>query len=179
MLVARVTLLIFLLVTLSGCNDVARQRRSKALLNDANKLIARDTEVTQQWTNEVGKTFTPENRAKFPANRDFLRAHAAQIIKLLDESSSLNKSAADKYEQAAELSNNDQQHRGMRSFASGFRRTVEVNGMLKSLMQTVFDESVMDEKALNAKFSDSRDVIQQKRHEVDQEFQAGKRLLGW
>ncbi len=178
MLVARVTLLIFLLVTLPGCNDVARERRSKALLNDAHKLVARDTEVTDQWTNEVEKAFTPEKRAKFPANRDFLRTHAAQIIKLLDESSSLNNSAADKYGQAAGLSRNDQQQRGLRLFASGFRKTVEANEILKSLMQTVFDESVMDLKTLNAKFSHSWELIQQKRREVDQEFQDGKRSLG-
>ena len=176
MLVARVTLLIFLLVTFSGCNRV-RERRSKALRHDAYTLIARDTEITHQWTNELAKAFTPESRAKFPANRDFLRTHAAQIIKLLDESSSLNNRAADKYEQAARLSGNDQQLRGMRSLASGFRKTVEVNEILKSLMQTVFDETVMDQKTFNAKFSDSWELIRKKRREVDHDFQAGKRLL--
>jgi hypothetical protein len=42
------------------------------------------------------------------ANRDFLRTRAAQIIKLLDESSNMNNSAADLYEQDAVLSANDQ-----------------------------------------------------------------------
>ena len=177
--VARVTLLIFLLVTFSGCNSVTRERQSKALMDDAYKLIQRDTDVTQQWTNVVAKTFTRENRAQFPANRDFLRTHAAQIIKLLDESSSLNNSAADKYEQAAVLSVNDQQHRGITSFASGFRKTVELNDILKSLMQTVSDETVADEKTLNEKFSHSWDLVQQKRREIDHDFQDGKRLLGW
>lgn len=46
--VARVTLLIFLLVTFSGCSDVTRERQSKALMNDSYKLIQRDTDVTQQ-----------------------------------------------------------------------------------------------------------------------------------
>src|SRR5215211_4046971 len=141
---ARVTLLIFLLVTFSGCNDVARERQAKALVSEAYQLMKRDTDVTQQWTDEFVKAFTPENRAQFPANRDFLRTHAAQIVKLLDESSGLNNSAAEKYEQAAGLSGNDQQHRGMSSFASGFRKSVEANELLKFQMQMVSDETVVD-----------------------------------
>ena len=116
-------------------------------MNDALKLMERDTNVTEQWFNEFVRAFTKENRAKFPANRDFLRTHAAQIIKLLDESSSLNQGAADKYEQAAFLSAYDQQQRGLASFASGCRKKVELNEILKSLMQTVSDETVADEKA--------------------------------
>ena len=119
MLLPRVTLLVLLLLTLSSCNFVTSERQLKALLNDASKLMERDTNVTEQWSNEFVRTFTKENRARFPANRDFLRTHAAQIIKLLDESSSLNKSAAEKYEQAAVVSAYDQQQRGLASFASG------------------------------------------------------------
>lgn len=176
---ARVILPIFLLITFSGCNYVARERQSKALLHDAYDLMKRDTDVTEQWANEFAKAFTQQNRAQFPANRDFLRSHAARIITLLDESSRLNNSAADKYEQAAGLSGNDRQHRGLTLFASGFRKTVEVNEILKSLMQTVFDETVVSERTFNEKFSHSWELIQQKRREIDQNFQDGKRLLGW
>ena len=147
--VPRVTLLVFLLFTLSSCNFVTSERQLKALLNDASKLMERDTNVTEQWSNEFVRTFTKENRARFPANRDFLRTHAAQIIKLLDESSSLNKSAAEKYEQAAVVSAYDQQQRGLASFASGCRKKAELNEIWKSLMQTVSDETVADEKAVS------------------------------
>ena len=174
---ARVTLLIFLLVAFSGCNNVTRERQSKVLLREANELIKRDTDVTQQWTDEFVKAFKTENRAQFPANRDFLRAHAARIIKLLDESSGLNDSAAAKYEQAAGLSGNDRQHRGMASFASGFRKTVEVNELIKSQMQMVSDETVVDQKSFNEKFSHSWQLIQQKRSESQHNFDEGKRLL--
>ena len=177
--VPRVTLLIFLLLTLSSCNNATSERQRKALMDDALKLMQRDTDVTQQWSNEFNRTFTKENRAMFPANRDFLRTHAAQIIKLLDESSSLNNGAADKYEQAAVLSANDQHQRGITFFASGFRKTVELNEILKSLMQTVSDETVGDEKALNEKFSHLGSLGKQKRREIDQDFQEGKQLLGW
>ena len=175
----RVTLLIFLLFTLSACNDVTRKRQSKALLGEASELMKRDTDVTQQWTDEYGRAFTPENRAQFPANRGVLRTHAAQIMKLLDESSRLNNSAADKYEQAAGLSGNDQQHRGLTTFASGFRKTVEVNELLKSQMQIVSDDKVMDERLFNEKFLHLLQLIQQKRSECQNQFGEGKRLLGW
>ena len=82
--------------------------RSKVLLHQANKLMERDTDVTQQWSDEFLEVFTPTNRAQFLANRDFLITHARQITKLLDESSSLNRRAADKYEQAARISRRDQ-----------------------------------------------------------------------
>lgn len=177
MLLPRVTLLVLLLLTLSSCNFVTSERQLKALLNDASKLMERDTNVTEQWSNEFVRTFTKENRARFPANRDFLRTHAAQIIKLLDESSSLNKSAAEKYEQAAVVSAYDQQQRGLASFASGCRKAVELNEIWKSLMQTVSDETVTDEKALDEKFSHWGRLLEQKRREIDQDFQDGKRLL--
>ena len=173
---ARVILLMFLLV---GCNSGARERQAQALLSDANKLLARDTKVTEQWSNEFVKVFTPKNRAQFPANRDFLRTGATQIIKLLDESSGLNNSAADKFELAAGLSRNDQQRRGMNSFASAFRKSVEENELLKAQMQMVSDESLVDEKIFNAKFSQSWELIQQKHRERDLQIQEGKRLLGW
>jgi hypothetical protein len=106
----RVALLIFLLVGFVGCNRAARrEQQMKALLGDANMLVKQDTDVTKQWSNEFVTTFTMENRNKFPANRDFLRSHAETIIKLLDESSRLNNTAAVKEVQAAKLSGIEQE----------------------------------------------------------------------
>ena len=62
---ARVSLLIFLLVILSGCS-VMGELQSKVLLRQANKLMERDTDVTQQWSVEFLEVFTPTNRAQFP-----------------------------------------------------------------------------------------------------------------
>src|SRR6185369_15384591 len=100
----RIVLPIVLLLGFAACNSAARrEQQMKALLSDANMLIKQDTEVTKQWANEFVKTFTMENRSKFPANRDFLRTYAEKIIKLLDESSRFNNTAADKYEQATKF----------------------------------------------------------------------------
>lgn len=170
---------IFLLVGFYGCNNAARERQAAALITDANKLVSRDTEVTAQWSDEFVKVFTPKNRAQFPANRDFLRGGATRIIKLLDESTGLNNSAAEKFEQAARLLRTDQLRRGMNSLASAFRKTVEVNELLKAQMQMVSDETVVDEKVFNEKFSQSWELIKQKNRERDRQLQEGQRLLGW
>lgn len=175
----RVILLIFLLLTFSSCSNFSRQQQAKALLGEATELIKRDNDVTDQWTDEYKKAFNPKVRAQFPANRSVLRAHAAQIVKLLDESSSLNNSAAAKYEQVAGLSGNDEHRRGFVAFASGFRKTVEVNELLKSQVQIVSDDTVVDEKLFNEKFLHVLQLVQQKRNESESQFGEGKRLLGW
>jgi hypothetical protein len=173
----RVTLLIFLLITLFGCNDVARIRQLKAVVTEASELIKQDTDITHQWSDEFVKTFTPENRAQFPANRDFFRTHAAQIIKLIDESSRLNNRAAARYEDAARISGSDQRQRGMVLFSSGCRKTVEMNELVKSQMQMVSDERVADEKTFNDRFLNSWKLIQQKQTEREHDFAEAKRLL--
>ena len=173
---ARVSLLIVLLVTLSGCTVIG-EIQSKVLLRQANKLMERDTDVTQKWSDEFLEVFTPTNRAQFPANRDFLRTHATQITKLLDESSSLNRLAADKYEQAARLLSRDQRRRGLTSIASALRKSAEVNEIFKSLMQIVFDETVVEPKIFNQRFLDTAQQVKLKRREMDQYTEEGKRLL--
>ena len=176
----RVILLMFLLVGVSACNNAARREQQiKALASDANMLIKQDTGITQQWVDEFVSAFTQENRRKFPANRDFLRTHAEQIIKLLDESSRLNSSATDKYEQAAQLAVNEQQRKALRAFASAFQKTVEANELIKSQMQSVSDEALVDEKIFNDRLKHGWELAGQKQAESQQQIEEGRRLLGW
>ena len=176
----RVIVLMFLLVGVSACNDAARREQQiKALASDANMLIKQDTEITRQWVNEFVKAFTEENRRKFPANREFLHTHAEQIIKLVDESSRLNNSAADKYEQAAQLAANEQQRNGLRAFASAFRKTVEAHQLIKSQMQSVSDETLVDEKIFNDRLKHAWELAGQKQAESQQQIEEGRRMLGW
>jgi hypothetical protein len=148
-------------------------------MSEAHTLIKRDTDVTQQWTKVFQQVFTTENRAKFPSNREFFRTNAVQIIKLVDESSRLNNGAADKYEQAAALSSNDEQRRGMQSFASSFRKSAEAAGMVKSQMEMVSDETVVDAKSFNEKLLHSWRLIEQKERESEEDMKEGRRLLRW
>jgi len=173
-----VIVLVFLLVGFSACNDAARrERQSEALMNEANLLVKQDTDVTGKWVDVFVKTFTQENRRKFPANRDFLRPNANQIIEFLDESTRLNNTAAEKYEHAAALSNNPQQRSGMTSIASSFRKTVEANGLIKAQMQMVSDESIVDEKIFNERLLHSWELVRQKADERQKIMEEGKRSL--
>ena len=176
----RVIPLIVLLVCFAACNRAARrEQQMKALASDANMLIKQDTEVTKQWVDEFVKTFTAENRNKFPANRDFLRTHAEKIIKLLDESCRLNNSAADKYEHAAKLVGTDEERKGLLSFASAFRKTVEANELIKAQMQMVSDETLVDGKIFNDRMTHSWELVRQKQDESQQQIHEGRRLLRW
>ena len=179
MLTARITLLIVLLVVFFGCKQVSREQQVKALLSEANDLLKQQTEVTGQWTDEFVKVFTAENRKQFPANRDFLRLHAEKIVKLLDESSSLGNKTAEKYEQAARLSRDDQQRTGLSWFASSFRKAVEVDELFKAQMKMVSDERIVDEKTFNEKFLHSGQLIAQKKRESEDDFAQGRRLMKW
>lgn len=176
----RVVLLIVLLVGFAACNSAARrEQQMKALASDANLLIKQDTGVTHQWVDEFVKTFTVESRNKFPANRDSLRPHAEQIIKLLDESSRLNNTAADKYEQATKFAGSDQERQGLLSFASAFRKTVEANELIKAQMQMVSDETLVDAKIFSDRMTHSWEFVRQKQDESQQQFHEARRLLGW
>ena len=176
----RVVLLIVLLAGFSACNSAARrEQQMKALASDANMLVKQDTVVTKQWVDEFVKTFTVENRNKFPANRDFLRPHAEKIIKLLDQSSGLNNSAAEKYEQAAKFAGSEQERQGLLSFASAFRKTVEGNELIKAQMQMVSDETLVDAKIFSERMTHSWELVRQKQDESQQQIHGGRRLMRW
>lgn len=176
----RVVLLIILLAGCAACNSAARrEQQMKALASDANMLVKQDTDVTKQWVDEFVKTFTVENRNKFPANRDFMRTHAEKIIKLLDESSRLNNTAADKYEQATKFAASDQERQGLLSFASAFRKTVEANELIKAQMQMVSDETLVDGKIFSDRMTHSWELVRQKQDESQQQLHEGRRLMRW
>ena len=179
MLWTRIALLVALLVVFSGCKQVARELQVKVLLGEANDLIKQQSEVTGRWVNDFVTVFTAENRRQFPANRAFLQSHAEKILQLLDESSSLGNKAAEKYEQAARLSSDDQQRRGLVRVASSFRKDVEVDELFKSQIKIVSDDTIVDAKTFNEKFLHSGQLIAQKKRESERDFAEGRRLLKW
>lgn len=179
MLSKRITLLVALLVVFSGCKQWSRELQVKVLLGEANDLLKQQSEVTERWVNDFVTVFTAENRRQFPANRAFLQSHAEKILQLLDESSSLGNKVAEKYEQAARLSSDDQQRRGLVQVASSFRKNVEVDELFKSQIQIVSDDTIVDAKSFNEKFLLSGQLIAQKKHERERDFAEGRRLLKW
>lgn len=174
----RLILVVFLVVGLFGCKQAAQKERANALIKEAHGLAQQSTKLTEDWTREYQTAFTVENRAKFPGNRDSLRAHADKIISILDKSSNLERGAAQKYDEAGTLLTDEKDRKAVTLIASALRRSLEVNELLKSQMLLVSDEGIKDDKTLSARILQSWEVIKQKQREGEVELKEGKRLLG-
>ena len=130
-----------------------------------------------QWAREFGPVFTEQNRAKFPANRDWLNSRAQQIIPLIDESLRLSNKAVEKYEEATRLISNDQQRKGLSLMVGSFRKSIEIEQMFKAQAQLASDQTITDAKTFNEKFASLDEMIRQKQKERDEQFDEGKRLM--
>jgi hypothetical protein len=173
----RLFVLVFVALGLLGCKPSAQDERAKALVSEANTLFAKSSKLTSQWTNEYLKAFTQENRAKFPANRDWLSAEAEKITTILDECSRMDHTMIQKYEEASALSTKDQDRKGISSLAAAIRKDLEVTELVKSQMRLVSDEQIKDAKTLNEKLMSSWQLIQQKQSESTDLIKEGRRLL--
>ena len=174
----RFILLISLFFNLLGCRLDPGAQRAKALMGEANSLLEQESRVTQEWSVEYGKVFTPQNRAQFPSNRESLRGHAEKVISLLDESARLSSAAAEKYEQAVGLVNEDKEKRGLVLFAASFRKDVEITGLFKEQMRLAANSEIKDQKTFNEKFMNLTQLIEREKRKRDDQQNEGKRLMG-
>lgn len=177
-LIKRLFLVVLLVGASSGCKQASQDQRANDLAREANQLGKQSTELIRQWADEYQKTFTTENGAKFPGNRDWMRAQAEKIIAILDESSSVDRRTAAKFEEAGQLYSKDGDRRAATLIATSLRRNIEVNELIKAQVRLVSDETIKDEKTLTEKMKQSWQVIRQKQLESEKEFGEGKRLLG-
>jgi hypothetical protein len=176
MAVVRFIVLIALISGFAACKHRSNVEQAKSVINEANALIAQESDLTNQWTKLYRREFTPDDLAKFPANRDSLRVQAEKLMSLFDQCSSLSRMAAEKYDEASGFTNADVK-RGVTLFASALRKNVEVNQLFKSQMKLFSDESIKDPKTLNEKIRHSWEVINLKRDESQKDFDQGRRLL--
>ena len=170
--------LFLVLLGLPGCGSTPAEQ-SKTLVAEATTLMRRDTEIADQWSREFRDVFTPENRAQFPSNRDWLISRSEKIIALLDESARVGNEAAAKFEEASRLMGKDQDKKGMALIAAAMRKDVEIGQLFKALAQLASDRTITDAKSFNQKFDDLASLYQQKRKENDEQLAEGKRLLRW
>ena len=124
------------------------------------------------------KAFNPQNRPKFPANRESLQISANNIIKILDENSRLSNQAVATYEQAAGLMTNEQQRRGTTMAVSALKTSLQIDDLFKSQVQLVFDEKIVNEKTFNERFLAIANQIREASRIHDAQLTEGKRLLG-
>ena len=117
---------------LLGCQSNQHNQKVNELVREGNLLIEQDVVITNEWKTEFVKVFMLENRAKFPSNREMLRSHAENQIRLLEQQEALRNSAADKFEQASQISNNEKEKKFTSLFAASFRKDVEVKQVRQS-----------------------------------------------
>ena len=172
----RLILFFLLLLSLAGCRSNSEQR-SKALFDEGKKLSDQQTKVLNQWAREFGQTFSEQNRAQFPSNRDWMNSRAQKILPLMDESSRLGTEAAEKYEEASRLMTKDQERRAFAIIAASLKKDVEIEQLFKAQAQLASDRTITDAKAFNEKFVYFNRLIRQKQKEKDDQFEEGKRLV--
>ena len=172
----RFLLLFLLFFSLPGCRS-SSDERAKKVFGEANTISDQQTKVMNQWAREFGPVFTEQNRAQFPANREWLNSRAQKIIPLIDESCRLANEAANKYEEASRLMSKDQDRRGLALIVASFRKSTEVEQMFKAQAQLASDPTITDAKVFNEKFAYFNELIRQKQKEKDEQFDEGKRLM--
>ena len=71
----------------------------------------------------------------------------------------------------------DEQRRGMTLIAASFRKSIEIEEMLKAQAQLASDQTITDAKAFNGKFAHFNQIIRQKQKEKDHQFEWGRHLM--
>ena len=173
----RIILILLLAIGLTACKGASNVKQAKTLMDEGNRLLNQDSKNIAEWVDIYRKAFNPENRAKFPGNREWLQTQADRLITIYDESSRLQNAAAEKYEQAERLAENDTQRKFIIACASNIRKTVEVNELFKAQMRLVSDQEIKDEKTFNEKFLNLLRQSQQKQKELDKELESLRALV--
>jgi hypothetical protein len=164
------------LLVLSGCRPTS-DKRAQALFDEATKISDQELKLMNEWAREFGQTFSEQNRAQFPGNRDWLNSRAQTIIPRIDESLRLSNQALEKYEAGGRLLSNEQQRKGWALITASFRKSIEVEELLKAQAQLASDQSITDAKAFNEKFAHLSELMKQKQKEKDVQFNEGRRMV--
>lgn len=167
------------IVISSSCGFIAfYDRRVSELAREGNKLLEKDAAISREWRDEFITVFTPENRARFPSNRDDLRPHAENLIRLLEQRVALNNEAAAKFDQAAEISRLEKEKKFASLMAGSLRKDVEINLLLLDQMRLVLDEEIKDQIAFNSAFMTITDNVGLKLKESRDLSSAARECMG-
>ena len=172
----RLFLLFVLLLTLAGCKS-SSQKRAEALFGEALKIDTEQSKVVNRFVREFDQVFTEQNRAKFPANRDWLNSRAHESLPLLDESLRLENQAAEKFEESSRLWTKEQNRKGVALIAASYRRSAEMKQLFKELLVLPSDPTITDATTFNQKFLHIHQLISQKEKEREAQFEEGRQLM--
>lgn len=130
-----------------------------------------------QYARELGPLFSEQNRAQFPGNRDWMNSRIQKILPLMDESLRLANEATEKFEQASPLMAKEEHRKGVALIAASFRKSIEIEQLLKEQALLPSDPTITDAKAFNEKYVHLNELVYQKQKEHDDQFAEGKRLM--
>jgi vacuolar-type H+-ATPase subunit I/STV1 len=169
---------LMLLFAFAGCQSKQYNHQVNDLVREGNLLIEQDALIISEWKAESSKTFTPENRAKFPSNREALRPSAENQIRLLEQREDLLNSAAGKFEQASQISTNEKERKVTSLFAASFRKDAEVSQIFKEQANLILDNNINDLQSFEAKFKELIQKAEMKIKERDEMQAEAKRIVG-
>ena len=172
----RLLLLFVLLLSLAGCKSDS-QKRAEALFGEGLKISIEQGKALDRYIREVDQLFTVQNRAKFPANRDWLNRRAQESLPRLDECLRLENEAAEKFEESSRLWSKEQNRKAVALIAASYRKSVETEQLYKELMLLPSDPTITDATAFNEKFLHIHQLISQKEKEREAQFDEGRRLM--
>ena len=172
----RLLLLFVLLLSLAGCKS-SSQKRAEALFGEGLKISIEHGKVLERYAREIAQIFTVQNRAKFPANRDWLSNRVHEVLPLLDESLRLENEAAEKFEESSRLWTKEQNRKGVALIAASYRRSAEMKQLFKELLVLPSDPTITDATTFNQKFLHFHQLISQKEKEREAQFEEGRQLM--
>jgi len=133
--------------------------------------------VLGRYAREADQIFTVQNRAKFPANRDWLNSRVHEILPLLDESLRLEAEAAEKFEESSRLWSKEQHRKGVALIAASYRKSVEIEQSFKELALLALDPTITDATTFNEKYQRILELINEKDKERKAQYDEGTRLM--
>jgi hypothetical protein len=161
-----------------NCVSVNYDESVNYLVREANSLIEQEADIGKEFRNEFVSVFTEENRDKFPSNRETLRPHAENQLRLLQKQKSLLSTAIEKLEHASRISANDKEKRFTSLMADSLRKDIEIANYFVETMNLILDEKVTDTQTLKNKFVQTGQNAELKVKERDALQNEAKRIIG-
>lgn len=170
--------ILVLLLQLSGCENKNYNQQVNDLVREGNNFLNQESEISNEWKTEFMQFFNPKSRADFPSNREVLRPHAENQIRLLKQMSNLQNNAAEKFEQAGQISTNEKEKKSTSLLAASFRKNMEINQLFEKQMELVLDENIKDQQIFESKFIEITRNIETATEQRDKLQNDAKSILG-
>lgn len=169
---------VFCFPLLMSCGVANYDRNVNDLVREANGLLAKEAAVVKEFRNEYVSVFTIETRGNFPSNRDVLRPHAENQIRLLREQKSFLSAAIEKFERASAIAVNHKDKRFTSLMAESLHRDIEIADYFIETMNLVLDEKVVDAEVLKSKFIEYSQKAELKARERDALQSEARQTIG-